>query len=84
VFHYISLSPVFMNIIDISILIRFFTCCQTKAQPGHDADHSPPSSAEVKKELYLLSPKAPPWHVTGPLYLFFYFYLLPKVFSVNL
>jgi hypothetical protein len=27
--------------------------------PGRDADHSPPSSAEVKKEqeLYLLSPK---------------------------
>jgi hypothetical protein len=30
-----------------------------KARPGCDADHSPPSSAEVKKEqkLYLLSPK---------------------------
>jgi hypothetical protein len=30
-----------------------------KARPGRDADHSPPSSAEVKKEqeLYLLSPK---------------------------
>jgi hypothetical protein len=29
-----------------------------KARPGRDADHSPPSSAEVKKEqeLYLLSP----------------------------
>jgi hypothetical protein len=38
----------------------------------HDADHSPPSSAEVKKEkeLYLLSPNVSPWHVTGPLYLF--------------
>jgi hypothetical protein len=35
-----------------------------------DADHSPPSSAEVKKELelYLLSPKAPPWRVMGPVY----------------
>jgi hypothetical protein len=30
-----------------------------KARLGRDADHSPPSSAEVKKEyeLYLLSPK---------------------------
>jgi hypothetical protein len=30
-----------------------------KARPGRDADHLPPSSAEVKKEmgLYLLSPK---------------------------
>jgi hypothetical protein len=43
-----------------------------KARPGRDADHSPPSSAEVKKELelYLLSPKAPPWRVAGPLYLY--------------
>jgi hypothetical protein len=43
-----------------------------KARPGRDAEHSPPSSAEVKKEqeLYLLSPKAPPWRGTGPLYLF--------------
>jgi hypothetical protein len=37
-----------------------------KARPGHDADHSPPSSAEVEnEELYLLSPQAPPWHVAG-------------------
>jgi hypothetical protein len=30
-----------------------------KARPVRDADHSPPSSAEVKdeKQLYLLSPK---------------------------
>jgi hypothetical protein len=30
-----------------------------KAWPGRDADHSPPSNAEVKKEyeLYLLSPR---------------------------
>jgi hypothetical protein len=36
-----------------------------KAQPGRDANHSPPSSAEVKneQELYLLSPHAPPWRV---------------------
>jgi hypothetical protein len=43
-----------------------------KVQPGHDADHSPPSSAEVKneQELYLLSSQAPPWRVAGSLYLF--------------
>jgi hypothetical protein len=30
-----------------------------KARPGRDADHSPPSSAEIKKEeLYLLSPQS--------------------------
>jgi hypothetical protein len=42
-----------------------------KVWPGCDADHSPPSSAEVKNEyeLYLLSPQAPPWHVAGSLYL---------------
>jgi hypothetical protein len=30
-----------------------------KSRPGRDADHSPPSSAEVENEyeLYLLSPK---------------------------
>jgi hypothetical protein len=30
-----------------------------KGRPGRDADHSPPSSAEVKngQELYLLSPR---------------------------
>jgi hypothetical protein len=43
-----------------------------KARPGRDADHSPPSSAEVKYqwELYLLSPHAPPWCVAGHLYLY--------------
>jgi hypothetical protein len=43
-----------------------------KARPGRDANHSPPSSAEVKyeKELYLLSPHAPPWRVAGQLYFF--------------
>jgi hypothetical protein len=32
-------------------------------QPGREADHSPPSSAEVKEcaELYLHSPNTPPW-----------------------
>jgi hypothetical protein len=44
-----------------------------EAQPGHDADHSPPSSAEAKneRELYLLFPQAPPWHVARSLYFFF-------------
>jgi hypothetical protein len=37
-----------------------------KARQGRDADHSPPSSAEVKsEELMLLSPQAPPWRVVG-------------------
>jgi hypothetical protein len=32
-----------------------------KARPGRDADHSPPSTAEVKnKKLYLLPPQTPP------------------------
>jgi hypothetical protein len=41
-----------------------------KARPGRDADHSPPSSAEVKneEELYLLSPQAPPWCVAYFMY----------------
>jgi hypothetical protein len=45
-----------------------------KVQPGRDADHSPPSSTEVKNEweLYFLSPHVPPWRVAGQLY-FFYF-----------
>jgi hypothetical protein len=32
-------------------------------RPGHEADHSPPSSAEVKEwvELYLQSPNTPSW-----------------------
>jgi hypothetical protein len=47
-----------------------------KARPGRDADHSPPSSAEVKneEELYLLSPHVPQWRAAGQLYFFFYFY----------
>jgi hypothetical protein len=49
---------------------------RSKARPGRDADHSPPSSAEVKyeQELYLLSPHVPPWRVAGQLY-FFYNYV---------
>jgi hypothetical protein len=41
-----------------------------KARSGRDADHSPPSSAEVKNEweLYLLYPHVPPWRVAGQLY----------------
>jgi hypothetical protein len=33
-------------------------------QVGHEADHSPPSSAEVKEcmNLYLYSPNTPSWH----------------------
>jgi len=32
-------------------------------RPGRDADHSPPSSAEVKEcvELYIHSPNTPSW-----------------------
>jgi hypothetical protein len=39
----------------------------SKARPGRDADHSPPSSAEVmnEQELYLFSSQAPPWRVAG-------------------
>jgi hypothetical protein len=42
-----------------------------KARPGRDANHSPPSSAEVEneQELYLLSPQAPSWRIAGQLYL---------------
>jgi hypothetical protein len=45
-----------------------------KVRPQRDADHLPPSSAEVKNEweLYLLSPQAPSWCVAGQLYFFFY------------
>jgi hypothetical protein len=55
-----------------------------KMWPGRDADHSPPSSAEVKyeQELYLLSPHAPPWCVAGSLYLFTYKEIWPTVLSL--
>jgi hypothetical protein len=44
-----------------------------KRGQGRDADHSPPSSAEVKneQELYLFSPQAPSWRVAGQLYFSF-------------
>jgi hypothetical protein len=50
---------------------------------GHDIDHPPPSSAEVKErvELYLYSPSGPSWPVLGwtlPL-----LYLLPKCRILN-
>jgi hypothetical protein len=50
----------------------------SKARPRHEADHSTPSSAEVKNEyeLYLL-PQALPWRVVGLLYLY------ANVFYVN-
>jgi hypothetical protein len=40
---------------------------EAKTRPKRDADHSPPSSAEVEYEyeLYLLSPQAPSWRVEG-------------------
>jgi hypothetical protein len=43
-----------------------------KARPGSDADHSPPSSAEVEneQELYILSPQVPSWRVVGQLQLY--------------
>jgi hypothetical protein len=49
-----------------------------KVRPGRDADHSPPSSAEVEneQELYLLSPQAPSWRVAGQFYLFFFFFTM--------
>jgi hypothetical protein len=51
-----------------------------KVRPGRDADHSPPSSAEIKneQELYLLSPHVPPWRVAGQLYLLLYSWSFPK------
>jgi hypothetical protein len=50
---------------------------------GREADHSPPSSAEVKEwvELYLHSPSTPSWRgaqlgrAQGQLLLYFYLYL---------
>jgi hypothetical protein len=53
-------------------------------RPGREADHSPPSSAEVKEcvELYLHSSDTPSWRgahlkkAKGQLYL--YLYLLPS------
>jgi hypothetical protein len=58
-----------------------------KARPGSDADHSPPSSTEVKNEweLFLLSSHALSWRVARQLY----FYLFRcrcenrKLFSVG-
>jgi hypothetical protein len=60
-----------------------------KTRPGRDADHSPPSSADVKneKELYLLSSQAPPWRVVGLLYflltIWFFFCIPPSLSAVR-
>jgi hypothetical protein len=59
-----------------------------KARKGRDADHSHSSCAEVKIEweLYLLSPKAPPWRVTGQLSFFLYnvlTYLKLKILRIS-
>jgi hypothetical protein len=47
-----------------------------KARPRRDADHSPTFSAEVENEyeLYLLSPKAPPWRVAFSFFLSYAYY----------
>jgi hypothetical protein len=44
-----------------------------KVQPGHDADHSPPSSARLKneQEVQLLSPLSTCMAVVGHLYFYF-------------
>jgi hypothetical protein len=54
-----------------------------KARPGRDADLSPPSSAEVKKEqeLYLLSPKCASMERNGTT-LPFIFYCLPNTIKI--
>jgi hypothetical protein len=52
-------------------------------RPGREADHSPPSSAELKEwvELYLHSPNMPSWRgaqlkeAQGQLYLYLYLIL---------
>jgi hypothetical protein len=48
-----------------------------KARPGHDADHSPPSSAEVKKEqeLYRLPPKCASMERNGTTLPSFYLFI---------
>jgi hypothetical protein len=59
---------------------------------GREADHSPPSSAEVKEcvELYLSSSNAPSWpgaqlkkKTQGQLYLYFYIYRICFVFLIT-
>jgi hypothetical protein len=44
-----------------------------KARQGRDADHSPPSNAEVEneQELYFLSTLDSSWHVVEQLYIFY-------------
>jgi hypothetical protein len=53
-----------------------------KARLGRDADHSPPSSAQVVNEWELyLSPQAPPWRVAGLLCFLLLLYRLHKTLS---
>jgi hypothetical protein len=56
-----------------------------KARSGRDADHSPPSSAEVvnEKELYLLSPPSASMACNGTALLFFYFLQIQICFNAN-
>jgi hypothetical protein len=57
-----------------------------KARPGRDADHSPPSNAEVKKEqeLYLRSPKCASMERNGTtLPFFFAFYKLNASYTIQ-
>jgi hypothetical protein len=46
-----------------------------RARPGRDADHSPPSSGEVKREyeLHLLSPPSAPMACSGTSLLVYFF-----------
>jgi hypothetical protein len=55
----------------------------SKARPGRDADHSPPSSAEVKKEqeLYLLSTKSASMERNGSTLSFLPFLPFPKTLA---
>jgi hypothetical protein len=57
-----------------------------KARPGRDADHSTPSSANVKYELelYLLSPHVPPWRVAGQLYFSLLCFLTSSIYVLRL
>jgi hypothetical protein len=58
-------------------------------RPGHDVDHPPPSSAEVKGrvELYLYSPSGPSWPVMGwtvPLPFFVFYRMLSNKTTTSL
>jgi hypothetical protein len=57
-----------------------------KERPGRDADHSPPSSAEVKNKQETHSFPSPPWRLYGGggTTLLFILLLLPQVCSDNI